>query len=86
MRTLYGFTELMRDGYLSVLFPNLGVYNLLEESRDKLGLVSVIHICRLSQSPAVGYKNRRYKRGFNALRPGHVRDFAFYIQGRGKAF
>ena len=32
----------MRDGYLSVLFPNLGMYNLLEESRDKLGLVRVL--------------------------------------------
>ena len=32
----------MRDGYISVLFPNLGVTTSSEESRDKLGLVRVL--------------------------------------------
>ena len=35
-------TELLRDGYISVLFPNLGVTTSSEESRDKLGLVRVL--------------------------------------------
>ena len=59
-----GFYGTFEGRFNLLAFPNLGMYNLLEESRDKLGLVRVL-------STFAGYLNSA---GVSAgLSPVHVR-------------